>query len=274
MRKLWVLCLALLLLFCSACGKSDAPPPETQTVNTVTIMFPEGGTVWQTAKLLEENGVCTAESFLEIVRGSTSAYAAAIDGDKRPFLLEGYLFPDTYEFYLDSSPANALDKFLSNLSVKWSQELQARTDALEMTMDQVLTLASVIQKEAGYADEMPHVSSVLHNRLDKGMRLQCDVTYYYLQKTVVPYLCAGAWDDDVYEQWADLYYTYRFAGLPQGPICNPGMHAIRAALYPADTEDLYFVTDSDGNFYYARTHEKHVRNCKIARNAGTAVTES
>lgn len=269
MRKVWILCVALLLLCCSACGTvSEAPTTETQPDNTVTVMFPEGSTVLQMAQLLEQNGVCTAESFLQTVDAAANEYTASIDGTRRPFLLEGYLFPDTYEFYKDSSPANVLTKFLSNLSDKWSQEMQTRADETDMTMDQALTLASIIQKEAGYTEEMPHVSSVLHNRLRRGMMLQCDVTYFYLQKTVMPYLFPdGAWEDDVYEHWADLYYTYRFAGLPEGPICNPGLHAIRAALFPSDTQDLYFVTDADGRFYYARTHDEHMRNCEEAKSA-------
>ena len=262
-----VLCILALLLLCSACGKP--PEPETTTViNTVTVTFPEGTTAWQTAKLLEENGVCTAQAFLDAVVQAQpdSELLSGLDPQERPFVAEGYLFPDTYEFYKNSSPENALSKFLTNFSSKWTPEMGARAAELGMTRDEVITLASIVQTEAGYADEMPHVSSVLHNRLSKGMMLQCDVTYFYLKNTVMPALCGDEWDDDLYEKYADLYYTYRFAGLPAGPICDPGLAAIRAALYPAETDDLYFVTDDAGNFYYAATHAEHMKNCELAKS--------
>ena len=263
--KTRLFCLLLcVLLFCCACGRQrETPETTTQAVpNTVRVTFPEGKTVLQTAQLLEENGVCAAEDFLQAVRDSDSAYAAPLRGQDRPFLLEGYVFPDTYEFYKNESPSMALSRFLSNFSKKFAEAEQARAQELGMTTDEVLTLASIIQAEAGVPSEMPKVSAVLHNRLRSGMKLQCDATYFYLENTVMPYLCPDGWDDAVYEKVADLYYTYRFSGLPQGAICNPGSDAIHAALYPADTDDLYFVTDADGNYYYSPTYEEHQKICR------------
>lgn len=257
-----LICILILLTLC-ACGRATQPQEVTEPVpNTVRVTFPEGKTVLQIAQLLEENGVCASADFLRAVRDSDCEYAAALQGQDRPFLLEGYVFPDTYEFYKNESASTALSRFLANFSVKFSEAEQARAQELGMTTDEVVTLASIIQAEAGVPSEMPRVSAVLHNRLLKGMRLQCDVTYYYLENTVMPCLCPDGWDDEVYEKYADLYYTYRFAGLPQGAICNPGSDAIRAALYPADTDDLYFVTDADGNYYYSATYEKHQQICR------------
>ena len=266
MKKFWLCVSALLLvLLCAACGR-QTPPQTTTEDNTVTVTFAEGTTVWQAAKLLEQNGVCTAQAFLDTAAQSDSEYAAVPDADKRPFPLEGYLFPDTYSFYKNASGTHALQKFLDNFAVKWTPAFTQRAEELGMTRDEALTLASIVQTEAGYVSQMPHVSSVLHNRIAKGMKLQCDATYFYLEKSVMPYLCPDGWDDAVYEPLADRYYTYRFAGLPQGPICNPGLDAIRAALYPDDTDDLYFVTDESGNFYYAATYEAHQANCAAVRS--------
>ena len=254
--------LCALLLLCS-CGRETPQPTTTEPApNTVWVTFPEGKTVLQIAQLLEENGVCAAADFLQAVEESDSAYAAAIRGQDRPFLLEGYVFPDTYEFYKNESASMALSRFLSNMQRKFSDAEQARAQELGLSMDEVLTLASIIQTEAGVPSEMAGVSAVLHNRLNRGMRLQCDATYYYLEKTVMPYLCPDGWDDAVYEKYADLYYTYRFDGLPLGAVCNPGSDAIAAALYPAQTDDLYFVTDADGNYYYSPTYEAHQKICR------------
>jgi UPF0755 protein len=253
-----------MLLFCCACGRRETQPTTTAQPepNTVRVTFPEGKTVLQIAQLLEENGVCSAASFLQAVAESDADYAVALRGQDRPFLLEGYVFPDTYEFYKNESASMALSRFLTNFAQKFTEKEQARAREIGLTMDETLTLASIIQAEAGVPSEMPKVSSVLHNRLQRGMKLQCDVTYFYLENTVMPYLCPDGWDDAVYEKYADLYYTYRVSALPQGAICNPGSDAIAAALYPADTDDLYFVTDEDGNYYYSPTYEAHQKICR------------
>ena len=263
MKLYRVFCVMLALLLLCACGRRTAPQPTTEAQpNTVRVTFPEGKTTLQIAALLEENGVCSVADFLQAVRDSDSDYALSLAGQDRPFLLEGYIFPDTYEFYLNESAPSVLSRFLRNMAVRFTEEDAARAQALDMTMDETLTLASIIQTEAGDPAQMTRVSAVLHNRLGKGMKLQCDVTYFYLEKTVMPTLCPDGWDDAVYERYADLYYTYRISGLPQGPICNPGADAIRAALYPADTNDLYFVTDAQGNYYYSETFEAHQNICQ------------
>lgn len=259
MKRLLAFVLALLILSLCACGKKPERETTQAVPNTVTVMFPEGKTVYQIAKLLEENGVCAADGFIDAVNHSDSAVAQSLQGHDRPFLLEGYVFPDTYEFYKNESPERALSRFLSNTERKLTDEYKARAAELGYTMDEILTLASIIQTEAGIHSQMKTVSSVLHNRLKKGTRLQCDVTYHYLENNVMPYLCPDEWDDDVYETYAETYYTYRFSGLPEGPICNPGTAAIEAALYPQDTDYLYFLTDKDGNFYYSVTFDEHER---------------
>lgn len=263
-RSAICLFLVLALLLCS-CGRQRGEEPQSTqptTSNTVRVTFPEGKTTLQIAQLLEENGVCGGEDFLQAMRESEREWIAAFAQEDRPFLLEGYVFPDTYEFYLGESARSALGRFLSNFEAHFSAGDETRCAELGMTRDEIVTLASIIQAEAGIESEMAKVSAVLHNRLEQGMKLQCDATYFYLERTVMPYLCGEDWDDAVYEQYADLYYTYRISGLPLGAICNPGAAALHAALYPADSQALYFVTDSENNYYYSDTYEQHRATCE------------
>ena len=130
-----------------------------------------------------------------------------------------------------------------------------------MTLEEVITLASVIQSEAAYMEDMQIVSSVFHNRLapNSGLPyLQSDVTYFYYTENIEPFVDDPAASD----AYLSAYYTYPNykAGLPVGPICNPGLNAIKAALYPANTNYYFFVTDFDGNFYYGATQAEHDAN--------------
>lgn len=261
------LCLAFLFMLCGCSVKTpEAPttePPET-TSNVVRITFPEGTAVSQAAQLLEENGVCSAAEFMAAADDPTvlEGFSFEIpDGENRPFLFEGYVFPDTYEFYRGESARSVLRRFLKNTENKLDDEIRARCDELGYTVDEILTLASIIQEEAGDPAEMGKVSSVIHNRLESGKfpRLQCDVATFYLKDYVKPYF-----EEEEYEGFIDLYNTYNCEGLPEGPITNPGMDAIDAALYPEDTDYYYFVTDSDANYYYASTWSEHLENCDIA----------
>lgn len=261
------LCLAFLLMLCGCSVKTPeeptTEPPET-TSNVVRITFPEGTAVSQAAALLEENGVCSAAEFMAAADDPTVLESFSLeipDSGNRPFIFEGYVFPDTYEFYRGESARSALKRFLKNSESKLNDEIKARCDELGYTVDEILTLASIIQEEAGDPAEMGKVSSVIHNRLESSSfpRLQCDVATFYLKDYVKPYF-----EEAEYENFIDLYNTYNCEGLPEGPITNPGMDAINAALYPEDTDYYYFVTDSDSNYYYASTWSEHLENCDIA----------
>lgn len=239
---------------------SDAPT----TSNVVTIMFPEGTSVSQMAQMLEENGVCTASDFMAEANNPLNLEGFSFDipnPDERAFLLEGYLFPDTYEFYRNEKASSAIKRFLRNAESKFTEEIRAECDALGFTLDEILTLASIIQEEAGNPEEMDKVSSVLHNRLQsrKFPKLQCDVATFYLRDYVSPYVDASR-----YEELVELYNTYHCEDLPAGPITNPGIDAVRAALFPEKSDWYYFVTDSDGVYYYAETWAGHQKNCEIA----------
>ena len=267
-KKITAFSVAVLMIFglCSCSVNNPKEPEETvsTTSNVVRVTFPEGSTVSQIALLLEENGVCSAEEFMAAANNPLSLEGFDFNipnPGERAFLLEGYVFPDTYEFYRNESATNALKRFLKNTNTKLTDEIKARCDELGYTVDEILTLASIIQEEAGNPAEMGKVSSVLHNRLESNRfpRLQCDVATFYLRDYVKPYV-----DEIRYEELIDLYNTYNCEGLPAGPITNVGIDAINAALYPDDTDYYYFVTDSDGEYYYAETWAEHLDNCDIA----------
>lgn len=261
---LFVLAVALSFSSCSIIREEKPPATEPVTVNTVRVTFPEGSTVSQIAQLLEKNNVCSAEEFM--LQANNSGLLEEYDfdipnSDERAFLLEGYLFPDTYDFYIDEGAEKAISRFLKNTQAKLDDEILSRCDDLGYTADEILALASIIQEEAGNPAEMGKVSSVIHNRLNSSNfpRLQCDVATFYLRDYVKPYI-----DEEKYEPLIDLYNTYNCNGLPAGPITNSGMDAINAALYPDDTDYYYFVTDSNGNYLYASTWNEHLDNCDIA----------
>ncbi len=268
-KKVVALAVSAAVIFSlSACSVRNAnraeESAEPTTSNVVRVTFPEGSTVSQIALLLEENGVCSATEFMAAANDSLSldGYSFVISNpEERAFLLEGYVFPDTYEFYRNESASAALRRFLKNTQAKLSAEVISRCDELGYTVDEVLTLASIIQEEAGNPSEMGKVSSVIHNRLNSRQfpRLQCDAATFYLRDYVKPYV-----DEIRYEELTELYNTYYCEGLPAGPITNVGMDAINAALYPEDTDYYYFVTDADGEYLYAETWSEHLDNCDIA----------
>ena len=265
-KILAVIAAVISLLSLAGCNLADklAQPKETATARpTVRVTVPEGFTVYQTAQLLEENGVCPSSDFIGAVNAppADNTFAAAITNKaERPFLLEGYVFPDTYDFYVGESAERALGRFLSNMKTKLTDADYARAAELGLTMDRILTVASLVQEESGFAAQDAKVASVIYNRLNSKnfARLQLNVTFEYLDKSVEPVITGAR------GKYGALYNTYDRKGLPAGPISNPGRSAIEAALYPADTDYFYFVTDKDMNYYYARTYAEHLANCKKA----------
>lgn len=264
-----ILSFSLSLLGCvnkNAFTETTSSKPETTTESlTVTVTFPEGYTALEIAERLEENKVCSAADFMKAAQSKELAeeygfFSETENTENRAFLLEGYIFPDTYEFYKGESAESAISRFLSNAKSKLTDEMKERAKKLGYSIDEIISLASVIQAEAGDKKEMGKVSSVLHNRIespDYG-KLQCDVTINYVNENILdsPYL------DGDKTRFSEYYNTYKKSGVPVGAICNPGLDAINAALYPEDTDYFYFVTDKDWNYYYASTYEEHLKNCK------------
>lgn len=273
MKKIFVTLFSLflvLVLFGCAKDKRLTEPVQTTAESTtesltVKLTFPEGYTLLEIAEKLQKNKVCSVADFMKAAQSEELSEKFGFLGDmknkdKRAFLLEGYIFPDTYEFYKGESAESAISRFLKNAQSKLTDEMKEKAKKLGYSMDEIITLASIIQSEAGDVKEMGKVSSVLHNRIespDYG-KLQCDVTINYVNENILdsPYI------DGDKTRFSEYYNTYKVSGLPVGAICNPGADAINAALNPEKTDYFYFVTDKDWNYYYASTYEEHLKNCK------------
>ncbi len=229
--------------------------------NTVKVTLPEGLTIHQMYAKLEEAGVCDATQLEETGQSRPwkhSFLASDLVPMDRTNRIEGYLFPDTYEFYQGDTAVNVLNKMLLNFDSRFTEEYEARAAELGMSIDQVVILASIIEKEAGNVEEMPLISSVFHNRLNGalGGYLQSDATLkYVIGSNNSSSLNAEEMEMD------NPYNTYKYQGLPPGPICCPGDAAINAALYPEATDYLYFVANADGTgSLFATTLEEHNQN--------------
>ena len=236
--------------------------PST-TTQTVKLTFPEGWSIEQIADKLEKYEVCSKTAFLQTIQkidfSENYEFLKGIDNrDKRHRVLEGFMFPDTYEFYVGESPSSVVKRFLDNFKSKWTAEYQKKAKELGYTADQIVILASIIEREAFSKEQMPSISSVLHNRLNNpGVypTLQCDASTSYLQDFVKPNCTASEYI--TYVQNYDTYLCYRF---PAGAIANPGINALKAALYPEKTNYNYFQHDKNGTIYYAVTASQHRTN--------------
>ena len=217
---------------------------------TIKVTIPEGYAVAQIFDLLVKKGVCTSTDLLydAINNYDFSKYPLVneiSDNENRCFRLEGYLFPDTYDFYRLSKPEDVIGKFLRNTEAKITDEDTIKAESLGYTVDEILTIASLIEKETGDSEIMLNVSSVIHNRLNKPMRLQFDSTIYYVERYIKPYISGDV------NRYNAYYNTYKCNALPAGPICNPGVEAIQAALNPAATDYLFFYSDTEGIYHFS-----------------------
>ena len=235
---------------------------------TIRLSFPEGWSLPQIIAKLDENNVCPAEyiyAALEEVEFDYGFINSIPEDESRCYALEGYLFPDTYDFFVSEkqngigeNPTSILNKLLGNFDSRWSEVYTKRAKELNLTMDEVIIIASIIQKEAADKSQMGVVSSVIHNRLNNSSSyplLECNSTKDYVTNNIVPVIGdAGA------SSYIVAYDTYNAEGLPPGPICNPGIDAIEAALNPDDTDYLYFCHNEDGKIYLAKTYNQHQSN--------------
>ena len=235
--------------------------------NIVTIKFAEGSRVKDFALLISENTCLNYDSLINYWN-DTAAISYLMDyypfltkeifKDDIKYLLEGYLFPDTYEFFYDSTEEEVTRKILDrtlDIFKKYMNEFEKSS----YTIHEIFTLASIIQRESGNKEDMANVSSVFYNRLNLGMQLQSSVTVCY------------ALDIGINEDWTkceitqtdfDPYNTYQILGLPPGPICSPCEDAIHSALCPNETDYLFFIGDvcGDGTTYFAETYEQQLIN--------------
>ncbi|MDR0405037.1 MAG: endolytic transglycosylase MltG [Oscillospiraceae bacterium] len=255
--------------------------------DVIELTFREGLNAQECSEILEKNGVCDAKDFFEICNSDFfkeeyGFFPSDQNKGKRPCNLEGRFFPDTYKFYKNSNPRDAARKFLNNFENKIAAGRNIKKDSPQisiekaikesnMSLDEVITLASIIQAEASSKQDMGVISSVFHNRLktignggksifgDWGVdRLESDPTvwYPYRNRESVP-------NPDTFNRTHD---TYSMKGLPPGPICNPGIDAILAAIFPDNTDYYFFCHASNGKIFLAKdkvTHQKNVKNAGI-----------
>ncbi len=215
---------------------------------THSVTIPEGFTMYQIGTLLEQKGLADKAKFIELASDKDLVGSYDIHGPN----LEGYLYPDTYQFGRGLPPVSIIDVMVTRFKEVYAP-LGERARLAGMNMKEIVILASIIEKETGQASERPVIASVFLNRLKKGMRLASDPTVIYglgnfngnlTRKDLITYT---------------PYNTYVIKGLPPGPICNPGLGALRAVLYPAETDYIYFVSKNDGSHFFSRSLSEHNR---------------
>ncbi|MEA2021968.1 MAG: endolytic transglycosylase MltG [Candidatus Caldatribacteriota bacterium] len=206
------------------------------------ITIPEGFSSEQIAELLNKKEVVEEKDFLDLVKNPEKSW-------------EGYLFPDTYEVPKHYGSKKMLDVFLSNFNrVIEENKIRQLAEKMSFSLDNIIILASIIEKEARTYEEKKLVSSVFHNRLNLDMKLQSCATIYYILGNTTKKL-------DEYDLKIDSpFNTYINKGLPPGPICNPGIDSIKAAIEPSDEDYLYFVLGEDGKHIFSKTYKEHLRN--------------
>lgn len=217
------------------------------------ITFPEGLTIKQMAALYESKGFGEASAFVEAAKNA--ALVGSIDPDAKD--LEGYLFPDTYTLPRRATAEQLVGRMVASFMKALSAETIATAAGRGLNVRELVTLASIVEKETGNTSERPLVAAVYSNRLKIGMGLQCDPTVIYALER------AGRYDGNLSRedlQFDSPYNTYRYAGLPPGPIASPGRASLEAAANPPDAPYLYFVSKNDGSHAFAATLEEHNRN--------------
>jgi len=217
------------------------------------ITFREGLTIKQMAALYSEKGMGSAEQF--VAAASDASAIHELDPEARD--LEGYLFPDTYALPRKATPDQLVARMVQQAEKVLTADLVARATARGLSIRQLVTLASIVEKETGKAEERSLVAAVYSNRLKIGMLLQCDPTVIYALDKAGRFNGNLTRDDLAFDS---RYNTYRYAGLPPGPIASPGLASLEAAAAPADVPYIYFVSRNDGSHAFATTLEEHNRN--------------
>lgn len=223
-----------------------------------TVVIPEGYNIFDIANAIQAAGLGSREDFLTVARSEVSLIS---DLDPQAPSLEGYLFPDTYEF----TRTQSLHDMAAAMVKRFRQE--TRQLGLATDLHRVVTMASIVEKETAVPTERPLVAGVFYNRLRRNIILATDPSVIYAA------LLAGRYNGVIHQsdlQFDSAYNTYKHAGLPPGPICNPGRDSLQAAMQPANSGFLYFVSDNNGHHRFARTMEEHSRNVAAYRRAAAA----
>ena len=237
-----------------------------ERMDTVTITFTEGMNLLDVANLLEKNKVCKADDFLfEFNKDQGFDFEKDLGVSKDAFYkMEGYFFPETYNFYVNDTAYNVTKLVRTQFQSTMNADLMRQVKESKFSLNQIITLASIVQMEAGSEEEMPKVASVFVNRMNDQTtypNLQSDTTTKYIDKVIKK----KAIDQSSVDFYTSVYDTYTCRGLPASPICNPGLAAIKAVLNPAKTDYYYFCNNlTTGETFFARTLEEHNANLKKA----------
>ena len=222
----------------------------------IKITIPEGFLNKEIDERLASNNLIKKGEFIKFDEDNN------LDLSKYEFLkdkpensgLQGYYFPDTYIYYKDSTIESVVKKMLANFDNKLSQDLREEIESQNKSIFEVIILASIIEKEAGFVEDMGKVASVFQNRLDIGKALESDATINYITGSG---RAQSTYDDLEIDS---PYNTYKYPGLPPAPISNPGINAIKAAIYPEETDYFYFLTAKNGESFFSVTYDEHLRN--------------
>jgi UPF0755 protein len=222
-------------------------------VVVITVTFREGLSIAEMSKIFESHGLGKASEFVAAARDPQPIR----DLDAEAKDLEGYLFPDTYPLSRKTTAAQLVRLMVQRFTHAFSPELRQKAAERSLSIRQAVTLASIVEKETGRPEERPLVAAVYANRLRIGMALQCDPTVIYAMQR------AGTYTGNLRREDLSMdspYNTYRYPGLPPGPIASPGRAALEAAVQPAQANFLYFVSKNDGSHAFAGSLDEHNRN--------------
>jgi len=215
------------------------------------ITIPEGYTIDQIAELIGQRNLGNPDKFREAARTTVPVLNETVNANMK-YPVEGYAFPDTYHITRGTTEAEILAMMLKHFEEQFTEEMRQRAQEMGLSVHEVITLASLVEKEALLPEERPIIAGVFLNRLTLGMPLQSCATIQYILGYPKPELTIE--DTKI----PSPYNTYQNMGLPPGPIANPGLAAIKAVLYPANTKYLYFVADSQGKHHFSTTYEEHL----------------
>lgn len=223
----------------------------------VSVLIPEGLTSAEIEKILVDKELIKKGDLAEVVQEKNLdryfKYDFLLDSPKDANL-EGYLFPDTYNFYKKTTSEEILQKILNNFDKKVDSQMRAEISRQGKMIFEVITLASIVQAEANGSDDMKIIAGIFTNRLKMGKALEADSTINFITGKKMPQALYSDLEN------SSPYNTYKNIGLPPGPIGNPGLDAIKAAIWPKKTDYLYFLHAPDGKAYYGKTYEEHLKN--------------
>lgn len=245
--------------------QSQTKQYDTLTYNqnkSVSVALPDGATMADMFAILDANGVASFSSLMNTALNRDFSQFPLIGAQGktgRAFVLEGYLRSGVYTFSQNTEPADVISRLLRSMESFVSTAMRRQISSKNMTTDDVLIIASLIETESnGDVAQMAKISAVIQNRLKAGMQLELSSTARYVDSVIRSYVHSD--NPEVYAKYSDCYNTFKCAALPAGPICSPGSEAVKAAINPLNADYLYFCVGEDGTYHYASTPEEHREN--------------